>query len=104
MLETYPGVPILFLWDRVPWHPGAAIERVLQANPRLEIIQYPVATPKLNPQEHVRKAACRAISHNHAQERLDPLADQFENYLNRTSFASSLLDEYGYRTIRAMFI
>lgn len=104
ILETYPGVPILFFWDRAPWHHGPAIERVLQANPRLEIIWYPVASPELNPQEHVWKAARRQVSHNHAQAQLDPLADQFEKYLSNTSFASSFLDQYGYNQVRAIFI
>lgn len=104
ILETYPDVPILYFWDRAPWHRGAAIDRVLQENPRLEIIWYPVAAPELNPQEHVWKAARRAVSHNHTQAQIDPLADQFENYLSRTRFTSSFLDSYGYNTIRAMFI
>jgi transposase len=104
VLETYPDVPILFFWDRAPWHRGAAIEQVVQANPRLEIAWYPVASPELNPQEHVWKAARRKVSHNHEQAKLDPLADQFETYLSRTRFASSFLDQYGYNAIRAMFI
>lgn len=104
VLETYPGVPILYFWDRAPWHRGAAIERVLEANPRLEIIWYPVASPELNPQEHVWKAARRAVSHNHTQPQLDPLADQFENYLSRTRFPFAFLDSFGYNTIRAMLI
>lgn len=104
VLETYPDVPILYFWDRAPWHRGAAIERVLQANPRLEIIWYPVASPELNPQEQVWKAARRQVSHNHTQAQLDPLADQFEKYLSNTRFASSFLDSYGYDAIRAMFI
>jgi transposase len=104
VLETYPDVPILYFWDRAPWHRGAAIQRLLQANPRLEIIWYPVASPELNPQEQVWKAARRKVSHNHTRTQLNSLADQFENYLSNTRFASSFLDSYGYHTIRAMFI
>lgn len=104
VLETYPDVPILFFWDRAPWHRGAAIEQVLKANPRLEVIWYPVASPELNPQEQVWKAARRNVSHNHDQPKLDPLADQFETYLSTTCFASSFLDQYGYHVVRAMFI
>lgn len=104
VLETYPDVPILFFWDRAPWHRGAVIERVLEANPRLEIISYPVASPQLNPQEQVWKAARRKVGHNHDQSRLDPLASQFENYLSSTRFGSSFLDQYGYSNVRAMFI
>lgn len=104
ILETYPAVPILLFWDRAPWHRGAAIERVLCANPRLEIISYPVACPELNPQEHVWKAARHDVSHNHEQDHLTPLADQMENYLNNTAFESSFLDQYGYNAVRPMFI
>ena len=104
VLETYPDVPILYFWDRAPWHRGPAIDRVGQANPRLEIIWYPVASPELNPQEQVWKAGRRKVSHNHAQAQLNPLADQFEMYLSSTRFASSFLDSYGYNAIRAMFI
>lgn len=104
ILETYPNMPILLFWDRAPWHRGAAIDQVLRANPRLEIMWYPVAAPELNPQEHVWKATRRAVSHNHTQPRLEPLADQFEDHLLTTRFASSFLDQYGYHSIRAMFI
>ncbi len=103
ILETYPEVPILFFWDRAPWHRGPAIERVLQANPRLEIMWYPVASPQLNLQEQVWKAARRKVGHNHDQPRLDPLASQFLNYLSSTHFESSFLDQYGYNSVRAMF-
>jgi transposase len=104
ILETYPAVPILLLWDRAPWHRGQAIDQVVRANPRLEMLWYPVAAPELNPQEQVWKATRRAVSHNHSQPRLEPLADQFENHLLTTRFGASFLDQYGYPSIRAMFI
>ena len=68
-------------WDRAPWHRGKAIDQVLSAHPRLEIMWYPVAAPELNPQEQVWKATRRAVSHNHTEAHLEPLADQFENHL-----------------------
>ena len=104
LLETYPTVSILLMWDRAPWHRGAAIARVLQANPRLEILWYPVASPELNPQEQVWKQTRRNVSHNHTQPHLEPLAERFEKYLSETTFHSSLLDQYGYTAIRPMFI
>ena len=104
VLETYPSVPILLFWDRAPWHRGAALERVRRANPRLEIISYPVASPQLNPQEQGWKAARHSVSHNHDQENLNPLADQLETYLNGNCFESSMLDQYGYNAVRPMFI
>ena len=103
ILQTYPDGRILLLWDRAPWHHGAAIRRVLEANPRLELVIFPVAAPELNPQEHVWKATRRAISHNHTESKLPGLAERFEQHLKTTRFESSFLDRYGYNAIRPMF-
>ena len=62
-----------------------------------------MTSPQLNLQEQVWKAARRKVGHNHDQPRLDPLASQFLNYLSSTHFESSLLDQYGYNSVRAMF-
>jgi transposase len=104
LLAAYPDQPILLLWDRAPWHKGPAIQDLLDANPRLELVTFPPATPDLNPQEQVWKAARSAMSHNHQVPRLPALADQFLNYLNHTLFPASLLEKYGYNSIRPMFI
>jgi transposase len=95
VLGKVPDVPILFLWDRAPWHRGEPIRNVLKANPRLEIMYFPVAAPELNPQEHVWKAARRAVGHNHVIQRLPDLADRFEQHLVSNRFESSFLDRYG---------
>src|SRR5687767_5756158 len=55
ILDTFPDSPILLFWDRAPWHRGEPVRAVLAANPRLEIIEFPVAAPDLNPQEQVWK-------------------------------------------------
>jgi transposase len=103
LLAAYPDRPILLLWDRAPWHKGPSIRSLLDANPRLELVTLPPAAPDLNPQEQVWKAARSAISHNHQVPRLHALADQFLSYLTCTLFPSSLLEKYGYNTIRPMF-
>ena len=103
ILVALPGVPIVMLWDRAPWHSGQAIRDVLDANPRLQIIRYPVAAPDLNPQEHVWKATRKAISHNHMIPKLPDLADRFEQHLTTKCFKSSFLDRYGLDGIRPMF-
>ena len=77
ILGSVPDVPILLLWDRGPWHFGQPVRDVLDANPRLETMLFPTASPELNPQEHVWKAARKAVSHNHLTLRLPDLADQF---------------------------
>jgi transposase len=104
ILQAIPEVPILLLWDRGPWHFGPPIREVLAANPRLEVLHFPVAAPDLNPQEQVWKAARRAVSHNHTIPRLPELADRFEGHLNSTLFASTFLDHYGFYPISLMFI
>ena len=56
VLAAGPDRPILLLWDRAPWHRGAAIGQLLGEHPRLEWMRLPVASPELNPQERVWKA------------------------------------------------
>jgi putative transposase len=104
ILAALPDVPLLLLWDRAPWHSGQPIQEVLAANPRLEVMRLPVAAPDLNPQEHVWKAARRAVSHNHLSPRLPDLAQRFEQHLTSTTFASSFLDYYDFHSLCPMFI
>lgn len=99
ILRMHPDVPILLLWDRAPWHRGAAIRDVLAAHPRLEIVLFPVAAPDLNPQEQVWKATRQAISHNHARAALPDLAEQFAAHLRRTTFPTAFLKHRGFYTV-----
>lgn len=96
ILDTFPTVPILLFWDRAPWHRGPAIRALVAAHPRLEIIEYPVAAPELNPQEQVWKQSRRAISHIHACPKLPQLADDFEQHLKDNPFHTSFLHDYGF--------
>lgn len=104
LLAAYPDQPILLLWDRAKWHQGPALKAFLAAHPSLEIFFFPPASPDLNPQEHVWKATRTAISHNHAVDKLERLADQFEHHLSTTRFPCSLLAQHGYLDLCAMFI
>ncbi len=99
VLDAFPGRHLLFFWDRAPWHRGDPIRRLLAANPRLEIIEYPVAAPELNPQEQVWKQTRRTVSHNHVSTKLPQLADDFEHHLRSNTFESSFLDRYGYNLV-----
>lgn len=103
VLDTYPGAPLLLLWDRASWHGGPLVRAVLEANPRLEVMRFPTAAPDLNPQEMVWKATRAAVSHNHDQRQLASLADQFERHLVSTRFSYSLLEKYDHGHICAMF-
>ncbi len=99
ILRTHPDVPILLLWDRAPWHRGAAIGDVLAAHPRLEMLRFPGAAPDLNPQEQVWKATRQAMSHNHNTATLPDLADQFEAHLLRTTFSTAFLEHRGFYNV-----
>ena len=103
LLDAYPEVPIVLFWDRAPWHRGKPIDKVLEKNPRLEIVCFPPGCPELNPQEHVWKAVRKAVSHNHIETRLPNLADRFSDKLNTSTFESSFLDRYGYNAVCPMF-
>lgn len=96
LLDAHPDANLLLLWDRAPWHRGEAIRDVREANPRLELIEFPTAAPDLNPQEHVWRATRRKVCHNHTERRLPGLAERFEDHLTTTTFHSSFLDRYGW--------
>ena len=103
VLTTYPDLSILLLWDKATWHSGPAVQAVLEANPRLEVMRLPTAAPELNPQEMVWKATRAAISHNHNERQLATLAERFEQHLVSTTFCYSMLEKYDYGKICAMF-
>ena len=99
VLAASPDKPLLMLIDRAPWHYGPAIDALLAANPRLELLYFPTAAPELNPQEHVWKAAREDVSHNHLVAKLSQLAMDFESYLTTTKFPSPLLVNHDYRRL-----
>lgn len=105
LLENTPDdLPVVVFWDRARWHYGEEVEKVLSDNPRLEIIFFPTASPDLNPQEHVWKAARKAVSHNHSIVSLTAIADKFQNFLQSSSFSCSFLDRFGFTAVCPMFI
>jgi transposase len=104
ILNEVENAPLVVFWDRAPWHRGEEITKILADNPRLQLIYFPTASPDLNPQEHVWKAARKAVSHNHDVASLPALADKFENFLKNTTFPSSFLDRFGYTAVCPMFI
>lgn len=103
LLFWYLERPILLMWDRAPWHRGAAIRSVLAANPRLEVMWFPPGCPELNPHEHVWKATRESVSHNHTCAKLPELADAFEAHLRETRFPCSLLEHHGYDLLCTRF-
>ncbi len=105
LLDSAPkDSPVIVFLDRAPWHRGEEVAKVLHNNPRLETIFFPPASPDLNPQELVWKAARKAVSHNHDFASFPALAGMFESFLGNTQFPSSFLDHFGYPAIYPMFI
>lgn len=99
LLLEYPDDPLLLFWDRAPWHRGAAVAEVLVANPRLEVMFFPPATPDLNPQEHVWKAVRAAVGHNHLEAKMTKLAERFEAHLTTTTFEYAFLEKFDYENL-----
>ena len=99
LLAAHPDVPLLLGWDRAPWHRGEPIRAVLAANPRLEIVQFPVAAPDVHPHEHVWKATREAVSHTHTDWQLTTLAVRFTAHLTDTPFPTSFLEHRGFYTV-----
>jgi transposase len=99
LLDSYPQVLVLLLWDGAPWQRGEKIRELQAANPGLEILVFPTAAPDLNPQEHVWKATRRAVRHNHTERRLPGLAKRFKDHLAARTFPSSFLDRYGWNLV-----
>lgn len=94
LLDCYPAQQILLFWDRAPWHKGAAVNQVLEANPRLHTLHFPPACPDLNPQEHVWSQAREAISHNHTFRAFPQLKSAFLDFLSNTLFRFDWLAKY----------
>jgi transposase len=91
ILQAIPERPILLFWDRAPWPRGEPIRQLLRDNPRLAIIEFPVAGPDLNPQEQVWKLTRRALSHIHLFPKLPDLADRFYDHLIVHTFLLHIL-------------
>jgi transposase len=104
ILQAHPDQLILLLWDRALHHRGDAVNAVLHANPRLEVLWFPAGAPDTNPQEHVWKDARQQVCHGHTFNKLGLVADAVEQHLVSHTFPSSLLHEHAYLDIRAAFI
>jgi transposase len=94
LLACLPQQPILLLWDRVPWHRGAALGRWLADHPRLQFVYFPPACPDLNPQEHVWELTRDAVSHNHSRTDFGDLCAAFLRHLDSTLFPIDWLSRY----------
>jgi transposase len=94
LLVCYPTQPLLLLWDRARWHKGAAVERLLSENPRLQTVFFPPACPNLNPQEPVWSLARAVVSHNHTLPNFALLKTAFLDYLSNTLFHFDWLAKY----------
>ncbi|NJM06794.1 hypothetical protein HC891_12330 [Candidatus Gracilibacteria bacterium] len=77
VLAAYSDQLILLWWDRAPWHTAQRVQQFLQQQWRIAVICLPVGAPDRNPQEHVWKAVCHTMHHNHDHATLATLAAAF---------------------------
>jgi hypothetical protein len=92
ILETCPEDKLVLFCDRATWHGGPAVNPLLAATSRLEIVKFPPGAPDLNPQGQAWKQARRAVSHNHLLPKLGPLADAFGSCLKTNTFHTQFLE------------
>jgi len=102
VLTAFPTQPILLFLDRATWHRGDAIRAFLLQNPRLHLIYFPPACPQLNPQEHVWKAARKAVSHNHTFPTLSALRAAFAHFLDSTLFRFHWVEKFAPLNMRGV--
>lgn len=88
----YPTSKLVIVWDNCGWHLGSKVTEWIEADGNTETIHFPPYTPQLNPQEHVWKAGRKAVTHNqYIGEKLETIANQFEQYIANRLFAYELL-------------
>lgn len=90
--RKYRGKTILLLWDQAGWHRGSVVKKYIEKSKgKIKDIFFPVASPDINPQEHVWKAGRSNITHNKFIKNIDKATRQFVKFLNSTKFNYSLL-------------
>lgn len=87
---------ILLIWDNAPWHKGKEIRKYLKKlQPKnLELFNFPPYSPELNPQEQVWKRARQEVSHNHFNEDFQISINNFQTFLETTTFNTNFLKKY----------
>ena len=93
IVRCLPGRRILLLWDRAPWHKGAA-RLFIEAHPDLEMVYFPPGCPDLNPQEHVWKQTRDAVGHLWDYRHIGDLRKAFQSHLDHTLFHFHWVDKY----------
>lgn len=91
----YQGLKILLIWDNAPWHKGKEIRQYLKGKRGLELMNFPPYSPEFNPQEQVWKRARQEVSHNHFNEDFQVSINNFERFLETTTFKTNFLKKYG---------
>ena len=91
---VFPVQPILLFLDRAPWHRSQVIRTFVAPHPRLQLLYFPPACPQLNPQEHVWKAARRALGHNHHRLSLATLRQDCAHFLDHTLFHFHWVEQF----------
>lgn len=87
---TGKGV-VLLIWDNASWHKSQIIKDWLRQNPGcIELMNFPVYSPNLNPQEHVWKLLKAELSHYIHEYSWKEIKDHACFFLNTHIFNYSL--------------
>ncbi len=76
--------PILLIWDRASWHVSNAIQDLIEAESRLEVLLLPSRTPEANPVEDLWRLLKNQIAAN-LEQSLDALKAACERFFDRLS-------------------
>lgn len=76
--------PILLIWDRASWHISNAIQDLIEAESRLEVLLLPSRTPEANPVEDLWRVLKNQIAAN-LEQSLDALRAACERFFDRLS-------------------
>lgn len=76
--------PILLIWDRASWHVSGAIQDLIEAHGRLEVMLLPSRTPKANPVEDLWRLLKNQVAAN-LEQSLDALEAACERFFEQLS-------------------
>jgi len=76
--------PILLVWDRASWHVSEAIQDLIAAHDRLEVLLLPSRTPEANPVEDLWRVLKNRVAAN-LEQSLDALEAACERFFEQLS-------------------
>jgi Transposase and inactivated derivatives len=88
--------PILLVWDRASWHVSGAIQDLIEAHGRLEVLLLPSRTPEANPVEDLWRLLKNRVAAN-LEQSLEALEAACERFFEQLS-PDEALQKAGFST------